>query len=160
VKPAPAVGETPPPPPEPVARPPVEPAPPEPAPAAISDAQRQRLEQAQRLYRNGKAKEAEGVLEELVSEAPGLAEAQALLANARLDQGKVAEALPAAKQAVAADPTLADAYLALGVIAQELGDVVTAVGAYERYLELAPRARYASTVRAQLRNLQRKLPAP
>lgn len=120
----------------------------------------QRLEQAQRHYRGGKAKEAEALLVELVAEQPQMAEALVLLANARLDQGKFAEALPTAKSAVEADPMLADAQLALGVIAEELGEVATAVSAYERYLELAPKARYATTVRGQLRSLQRKLAAP
>src|SRR5690606_32901324 len=103
----------------------------------ISSEQAELLAQAQRHYKSGKAKEAEAVLVELVTAAPRYAEAQALLANARLDQGKFAEALPAAKSAVEADPELADAQLALGVVAQELGEVATAVAAYERYLELA-----------------------
>ncbi|MFZ6183350.1 DUF4388 domain-containing protein [Nannocystis pusilla] len=133
--------------------------PPEPS-SAISPEQQAKLEQAQKQYKNGKAKDAEATLVELVREAPRYAEAQALLANARLDQGKFAEALPAAKAAVEADADLADAQLALGVIAEELGEVATAVHAYERYLELDPKARYATTVRAQLRSLQRKLPAP
>lgn len=133
---------------------------PPPEPSVISPEQQAKLEQAQKQYKNGKAKDAEATLVELVTEAPRYAEAQALLANARLDQGKFAEALPAAKAAVEADANLADAQLALGVIAEELGEVATAVHAYERYLELDPKARYATTVRAQLRSLQRKLPAP
>lgn len=147
--------------------PPVAETPPSPLPTpppagetTITPEQQEKLEQAQRHYKNGKAKEAEAALVELVAQAPRHAEAQALLANARLDQGKFAEALPAAKAAVEADPASADAQLALGVIAQELGEVATAIAAYERYLELAPKARYATTVRAQLRTLQRKLPAP
>ncbi|MFY0537184.1 tetratricopeptide repeat protein [Nannocystis pusilla] len=128
-----------------------------PEPSAISAEQQAKLEQAQKQYKNGRAKDAEATLVELVTEAPRYAEAQALLANARLDQGKFAEALPAAKAAVEADANLADAQLALGVIAEELGEVATAVHAYERYLELDPKARYATTVRAQLRSLQRKL---
>lgn len=139
--------------------PPAAETPPE-SPSAIAPEQQAKLELAQKQYKNGKAKDAEATLVELVTEAPRYAEAQALLANARLDQGKFAEALPAAKAAVEADADLADAQLALGVIAEELGEVATAVHAYERYLELDPKARYATTVRAQLRSLQRKLPAP
>ncbi|PCC70961.1 Tetratricopeptide repeat-containing protein [Nannocystis exedens] len=134
--------------------------PPETPTSAITPEQQAKLELAQKQYKNGKAKDAEATLVELVTEAPRYAEAQTLLANARLDQGKFAEALPAAKAAVEADAGLADAQLALGVIAEELGEVATAVHAYERYLELDPKARYATTVRAQLRSLQRKLPAP
>ncbi|WAS93936.1 DUF4388 domain-containing protein [Nannocystis punicea] len=130
------------------------------AASVISPEQQAKLEAAQKQYKNGKAKDAEATLVELVTEAPRYAEAQTLLANARLDQGKFAEALPAAKAAVEADADLADAQLALGVIAEELGEVATAVHAYERYLELDPKARYATTVRTQLRSLQRKLPAP
>jgi len=151
---------------EPAKTEPVAPSPPETPPAVgvgettITPEQQQKLEAAEKHYKNGKAKEAEAALVELVTEAPRFAKAQALLANARLDQGKFAEALPAARAAAEADPALADAQLALGVIAQELGEVATAVAAYERYLELDPKARYATTVRAQLRSLQRKLPAP
>lgn len=149
---------------EPAKTEPVAPNPPETLPAVgettITPEQEQKLEAAEKLYKNGKAKEAEAALAELVTEAPRFAKAQALLANARLDQGKLAEALPAARAAAEADPALADAQLALGVIAQELGEVATAIAAYERYLELDPKARYATTVRAQLRSLQRKLPAP
>ncbi|MCY1057074.1 DUF4388 domain-containing protein [Nannocystis sp. SCPEA4] len=150
---------------EPVKTEPVAPTPPpETSPpvgeTTITPEQQQKLELAEKHYKNGKAKEAEATLVELVTEAPRFAKAQALLANARLDQGKFAEALPAARAAAEADPSLADAQLALGVVAQELGEVATAVAAYERYLELDPKARYATTVRAQLRSLQRKLPAP
>src|SRR5690606_16422000 len=57
------------------------------APAVASAELQQRLEQAQRHYRGGKAKEAEALLVELVAEQPQMAEALVLLANARLDQG-------------------------------------------------------------------------
>ncbi len=132
----------------------------EPAGEAMSPAQRQRLELARKHYQQGKMKEAAATLEALIAEVPDAAEALGLLANVRVDQGKFDEALAAASAAVAVDTTLAEAYLVLGVVQQEKGAVAEAVAAYERYLELAPKARYASSVRGQLRALKRKLPAP
>jgi regulator of sirC expression with transglutaminase-like and TPR domain len=96
----------------------------------------------------------------LIAEAPRAAEAQVLLANVRVDQGKLSEALAAAQAAIEIDASQADAYLVIGLVQQESGATAQAVAAYERYLELAPKARYATTVRAQLRTLQRKLAAP
>ena len=126
----------------------------------MTPAQKQQLAQAQKLYQQGKTKEAAGSLETLLAEVPRAAEAQVLLANVRVDQGKFDEALAAAKVAAEVDPSLADAHLVLGVVQQEKGAIAEAIAAYERYLELAPKARYATSVRGQLRALQRKLPAP
>lgn len=122
--------------------------------------QQQKLEQAQKLYRAGKTKDAAAALEALTIEAPRAAEAQVLLATVRVDQGKLAEALTAAKAAVAIDASQADAYLVIGLVQQQSGETAEAVAAYQRYLELAPKARYATTVRAELRKLERKLTAP
>lgn len=150
----------------PVEPPPVEPPKAEPGtpPASeatgLAPAQRQRLEHAKKLYQQGRTKEAAAELEGLLAEVPRAPEAQVLLANVRVDQGKFDEALAAAKIAVEADPNLADGHLVLGVVQQEKGAVAEAIAAYERYLELAPKARYATSVRGQLRALQRKLPAP
>lgn len=160
----------------PVEPPPVAPPPVEPPPASnegeaptapdvegtptMTPAQKQQLAQAQKLYQQGKTKEAAASLEALLAEVPRAAEAQVLLANVRVDQGKFDEALAAAKVAAEVDPSLADAHLVLGVVQQEKGAVAEAIAAYERYLELAPKARYATSVRGQLRALQRKLPAP
>jgi DNA-binding response OmpR family regulator len=122
--------------------------------------QQQKLEQAQKLYRAGKTKDAAAALEGLIGEAPRAAEAQVLLATVRVDQGKLPEALTAAKAAVEIDASQADAYLVIGLVQQQTGEAAEAVAAYQRYLELAPKARYATTVRAELRKLERKLAAP
>ena len=61
---------------------------------------------------------------------------------------------------MAIDASQADAYLVIGLVQQQTGATSEAVAAYQRYLELAPKARYATTVRAELRKLERKLAAP
>jgi DNA-binding response OmpR family regulator/TolA-binding protein len=126
----------------------------------LTPEQQQKLEQAQKLYRAGKTKDAAAALEALIVEAPRAAEAQVLLATVRVDQGKLPEALTAAKAAVEIDASQADAYLVIGLVQQQTGESAEAVAAFQRYLELAPKARYATTVRAELRKLERKLTAP
>lgn len=127
---------------------------------SMTPEQQQKLEQAQKLYRAGRTKDAATALAALVAEAPRAAEAQVLLATVRVDQGKLPEALAAAKAAVEIDATQADAYLVIGLVQQQTGETAEAVAAYQRYLELAPKARYATTVRAELRKLERKPTAP
>ena len=136
-------------------RPPEDAAPSE-APQELTAAQRKRLERADQAYHSGRGKEATALLEGLLAEAPRSAEVFTRMANVQIDAGRAAEALTSARRAVELDPGLADAYLVLGVILQGQKDVSGAIEAYRKYLELAPKARYATTVRAQLRSLERE----
>lgn len=135
-------------------------APPEVGLQELTAAQRKRLERADQAYRTGRGKEATTLLDGLLAEAPRSAEVFALMANVQIDAGRTEEALSSARRAVELDPRLADAYLVLGVILQGEKDNAGALDAYRKYLELAPKARYATTVRAQLRSLEREVASP
>jgi regulator of sirC expression with transglutaminase-like and TPR domain len=56
--------------------------------------------------------------------------------------------------ALKSDPTLAEAHMALGVIEQERGAGVAAIAAYERFLELEPKSRYAGSIRLTIKQLR------
>jgi tetratricopeptide (TPR) repeat protein len=78
-----------------------------------------------------------------------------LKANVLIERKQFAAAKEAAEAAIASDPALADAQLALGVIEQELGAKDAAIAAYEKFLELDPKSRYAASIRGSLKQLQR-----
>jgi tetratricopeptide (TPR) repeat protein len=84
---------------------------------------------------------------------PTATEILVLVARAELDRGKALEARSWAKKAVAVSPNLADAYVILGGAEQELGNPAEAKTAYAKYLELAPKGRYAPDLRAVLDSL-------
>jgi Flp pilus assembly protein TadD len=71
-----------------------------------------------------------------------------LLAKTELDRGHARQALDWAKRALAIDERQADAYVFVGGAEQAAGHQAAARSAYRRYLELAPKGRYASDLRA------------
>ena len=74
-------------------------------------------------------------------------------AKRELDRGNVRGAATWARRVLATDDRLADAYLIVGVAEQEAGHVPAAKAAYQRYVELAPKGRYARDVRLSLQAL-------
>jgi hypothetical protein len=58
-----------------------------------------------------------------------------------------------ARRLLKADDHLADAYLIVGVAEQAASHASAAKTAYRRYLELAPKGRYAGEVRSSLKEL-------
>lgn len=113
---------------------------------------------AESLYRRGQLTRAARLVNRILANEPRYAPALVLRANLDLEQGKLVRATTAARAAVEADPERAEAYLTVGVIAQERRAWAEALAAYERYLELAPDARYADSVRRQVTKLRRKVP--
>jgi hypothetical protein len=79
---------------------------------------------------------------------PEAAPLAALIAEMEFDRGRLGQALTWARKAVAVDPNLADAYVFIGGAEQHSGHADAARTAYLKYLELAPRGRYASDLRA------------
>jgi Tfp pilus assembly protein PilF len=71
-----------------------------------------------------------------------------MLAHAQLNRDKPNEALAAAEKAIALDPNQADAYVIVGGVEQDRGHAAAAKAAYQKYLQLAPRGRYAADLRA------------
>jgi Tfp pilus assembly protein PilF len=84
---------------------------------------------------------------------PKSAEIAVMLAKTELDRGRARQALDWAKQAVALDEKQADAYVILGGAQQAIGHPAAAKFAYQRYLQLAPKGRYAADLRAVLGSL-------
>lgn len=84
---------------------------------------------------------------------PAIAPAAVMLAETELDRGRFRPALDWAKRAVALDAARADAYVFLGGAEQALGHGAAAKNAYQRYLALAPKGRYAGEVRAVVGSL-------
>ena len=75
------------------------------------------------------------------------------LANAALEQNDTDGALRFVERVIAVNPSNPDSYLVKGAVAQQLGKNGDARSAYEHYLRLAPRGRYASDVRHILESL-------
>ena len=70
------------------------------------------------------------------------------LAKIEFDRGRGARAVEWGRKAIAIDENLADAYVFVGGGEQMAGHGKAAKEAYRRYLELAPKGRYAADVRA------------
>jgi hypothetical protein len=138
------------------APPPVEKAPPpvEKATAPVETVDyRALLDDANSLYTRGQPKAALARLERALQLQPNGDEALVLSARCHLDRGNVQKAVAAANLAVAANPDNADGYLVAGAALQQGGRNAEAKIAYGRYLQRAPKGRYASEVRSILRSL-------
>lgn len=79
---------------------------------------------------------------------PGSAEAHSVLAHALFNLGRREEALSEAERVVAMQPDWPEPYVIVGGIKQASGEMVEAMAAYRRYLELAPNGSYADDIRA------------
>ncbi len=124
-------------------------------PVAVDDAAlKHEVDKASKLYMSGRSKEALVAAEAALQIDPHHAPALLVKANVLIDRKDFAAAKIAAEGAIASERALADAWLALGVIDQELGVKEDAIAAYERFLELAPKSRYAASIRSQLKVLQ------
>jgi Flp pilus assembly protein TadD len=80
-------------------------------------------------------------------------DALAALGRALYDAGRTAEAGIELRRAVRVDPGSAAAWLALGEVHLARGEAAEARAAYERYLEIEPRGRWARDVRQVLGRL-------
>jgi hypothetical protein len=158
VEPPPAVAAPPPPvvaapPPPAVAAPPppVVAAPPPPAAAAPDYAAL--VAEGRRLYEKGRLKPAIASLEQALTVEPDGDEALVLLARAHLDQGANQKALAESQRALAKNARSADAWLVAGTVQQQNGKNGEARTAYQHYVELAPKGRFASEIRSILKTL-------
>ncbi len=68
--------------------------------------------------------------------------------------GAFPEAKEQFEQAVALDPSNADAHYQLAMASLNLGDMTTAVGALEKYIEIAPDGQYADQARGMVQQLK------
>ncbi|MES1204298.1 MAG: response regulator [Pseudomonadota bacterium] len=84
---------------------------------------------------------------------PESAEALTLLAHTELNRGHMSRAGALATRAAKIDPNMADAYVIIGGVRQDSGQNREAKEAYRRYLQLAPRGRYADDLRSIVNGL-------
>jgi tetratricopeptide (TPR) repeat protein len=112
------------------------------------------LADAKGFIKKGQTKKAIEALEKATAANAAGDEALALLANIQMDRGATGKALDAANRAVAANANNADAYLVIGSVQQQLGRVSEAKSAYQSYLRLAPKGRYAQEIRSILSTLR------
>lgn len=133
------------------------PAPPPGPPAedpAKAEEYKKLLAEGRALYEKGNAKKAIPPLEKAVALKPDGDEALVALANCYLDRGNAPKALSTAQAGIAANPANADAYLVIGAVQQEAKNLPAAKAAYQNYLVLAPKGRFAKEVRAILSSIQ------
>jgi Tfp pilus assembly protein PilF len=76
-----------------------------------------------------------------------------MLAHAELNRGRLSQANELATKAVAINANLADAYVIIGGVHQDSGRNREAKAAYRRYLQLAPKGRYADELRSIVNSL-------
>lgn len=84
---------------------------------------------------------------------PRSADIAVILAKTEFDRGRANQAVTWARKAVAIDPDASDAYVFIGNAEQNAGHSQAAKAAYQHYLQLAPRGRYAADLRAVLKSL-------
>lgn len=76
------------------------------------------------------------------------AEVAVTIARAEFDRGRGTQAGAWARRAIERNADTADAYVYVGMAEQESGHRAAAKAAYQRYLQLAPKGRYASDLRS------------
>jgi CheY-like chemotaxis protein/Flp pilus assembly protein TadD len=116
-------------------------------PVASGDAAKN-LGDCKTAFAAGRFRQALALCGDAVKGNPDSAPAYAMLAHAQLNRGKANDALSSAQKAIALDPGQADAYVIIGGVEQDRGHSAAAKAAYLKYLQLAPRGRYAADLRA------------
>ncbi len=130
------------------------PSPPQAAAGAPSpQAQGQALAACRSAFARHRGKDVLAECGRAFAEDPNAAEVAVMLAKTELDRGRFRPALEWARKALAIDDQQADAYVFVGGAEQAFGHRAAAKSAYQRYLELAPKGRYAADLRAVLRSL-------
>lgn len=76
------------------------------------------------------------------------AEVAVSIARAEFDRGRGSQAVVWARRAIERNADTADAYVYVGMAEQESGHRAAAKAAYQHYLQLAPKGRYASDLRS------------
>ncbi len=123
------------------------------APAPAGESAEALLKDCKKAYKRSRAKEALAVCGKALEEAPESAETMVILAGIELDRGRADEALGWAEKALAVDDRNPDAHMIVGAVQQEAGKRAEAKAAYQRYLNVAPRGKFAADVRAILESL-------
>ena len=124
-----------------------------PAPSSAATISARQLSDCRVAFAKNRLREAVAACTAAAAANPRSAEALTMLAHTELNRGRLERANELAVKAVAIDPTLADAYVIIGGVHQDSGENKEAKAAYRRYLELAPRGRYADELRSIVNGL-------
>jgi hypothetical protein len=111
------------------------------------------VESCRKAFHDRRAKDVLETCALAFTQDPRSAEVAVMLAKTEFDRGRSRQALDWARKAVAIDENHADAYVYMGGAEQAAGHSAAAKFAYKRYLQLAPRGRFAADLRAVLRSL-------
>jgi CheY-like chemotaxis protein len=121
---------------------------PAPAAAVPAAATTKTLGDCRTAFNKGRLRDALAACSAVAAANPDSADALVMLAHTQLNLGRGRQALELAQQAATLDPRQADAYVIIGGVQQDDGHPKEAKAAYRRYLELAPKGRYAEDLRA------------
>lgn len=97
------------------------------------------------------------LIDEILEIAPNHAPTLLMRAEVLVNEGKLDQALAAARRAKLADPELPEIFSTLGALLESAGDMPGALEAYQRYLELDPKGSQAAAVKSSVARLQREL---
>jgi tetratricopeptide (TPR) repeat protein len=111
------------------------------------------LRLARRAYRGNNTTKAKALVQQALAKNPDGVAAMVLFGNCRLDDGSTTDAMSWADKALAADGRYADAWLLKGAVLQQKEKLKEARGAYEKYLQFAPKGEYADEVRTILEGM-------
>jgi tetratricopeptide (TPR) repeat protein len=125
---------------------------PSPPPAEAPDGDDLRVA-CNRAVQQHRAKDVLATCGQAFATPPQSADIAVILAKTEFDRGRASQATTWARKAVAIDPDASDAYVFIGSAEQNAGHSQLAKAAYQRYLQLAPRGRYAADLRAVLKSL-------
>jgi hypothetical protein len=118
----------------------------------------EKLKTARRYLKSFRRKDkAIEIIGEILEVAPNHAPTLLLRAEILVNEGKIDEALAAARRAKMADPELPEIFSTLGALLQAANDPQGALEAYRRYLELAPDGKQATAVKSEVAGLERQL---
>lgn len=111
------------------------------------------LSQAQRLFRDGKPRDAQCLLEVVTRRAPADAEAWYWLALSATEVGRTGRAAHAAARALELNPHHGESWVIAGFVAQSRGALFEARSLYQRFLVEHPDAPEAEEIRSVVAQL-------
>jgi|GEM_PF-1622192 len=111
--------------------------------------------EALKLYKKADFKGAAGQYEKALATGPGSFPSLLGYAKTLIELERPKEAIEAAEKATRIKKNHPDAYLLLGDANQSLDRIDQSIKAYEKYLSIAPKGRYAGEVKMILRNIRK-----
>jgi len=117
---------------------------------AATQSETNALDACKQAFANHRGKDVLGSCGRAFAESLSSAEVAVMLAKTEFDRGRTRQASLWARKALALDEGQADAYVFLGSAEQASGHAAAGKAAFQRYLQLSPKGRYAADLRAIL----------